>query len=361
MVQQLHALLPLPYYLASFSALDRYFRRPFGQNLYITVRGSLVDLARLHGELEYPGVEDWDAALPNGEGYIYYRCIEDSADFARFGFAVLDLLFDPRADTFYDRSDAYQLLRAPDLPVGSSDDPATFWEAAVLSARYGYSIEKLETPSPDALRAPPIDAQRRLLIDILCGSYAWKGLRPLMNHGAVEALWPELQPMNGTVHSKEEHPEGNVWQHSLETLRYRKANDLTLTMALLLHDAGKPYARKTRERAFDRHAEIGARTAVSLLRRLKFSQQFIDDVAWLVRNHMLPGNLHRLPTYRSEKAMASPLFPLLLELYRCDLSSTYRGPDGYYRACKVYRSFLKHQSNPFRAADGKKLLKLYVE
>jgi poly(A) polymerase len=59
--------------------------------------------------------------------------------------------------------------------------------------------------------------------------------------------------------------------------------------------------------------------------------------------------------------MRSRLFPILLELYRCDLSSTFRGPDGYYRACRIYRSFLKNVSNPFRDAAGKKLVKLYVD
>lgn len=359
-MQQLQAL-PLPYYLSSFSALDRYFRRPFGENVYVTVRGTLVDLARVVGELQFPGVEVWDAAVPNGEGCVYYRCIEDSSEFASFSFDVLDVLFDPRADKFLDRAEAYYKLRGASLQASASDDPEAFWQAAVLGARYGYEIEGVVRRSHDQLAALSVDAQRRLLIDILCGSYAWKGLRMLMEHGAVEALWPELRPMNGTIHSKEEHPEGNVWQHSLETLRYRKVPDLRLTMALWLHDCGKPYAEKTRERAFDKHAEIGTRTAVRLLRRLRFSDSFIDDASWLIRNHMLPGNLHRLPTYRSEKAMASPLFPLLLELYRCDLSSTYRGPEGYYRACKVYRSFLKHRANPFRAADGRKLLRLYVE
>jgi poly(A) polymerase len=76
---------------------------------------------------------------------------------------------------------------------------------------------------------------------------------------------------------------------------------------------------------------------------------------------MLPPFIAKLATYRTEHVMSSPLFPLLLELYRCDVSATYRGPDGYYEACKVYRRFLRNKSNPFRNADGKKLLRLYVE
>ena len=59
--------------------------------------------------------------------------------------------------------------------------------------------------------------------------------------------------------------------------------------------------------------------------------------------------------------MADPLFPVLLELYRCDLESTFRGPNPYYRACKIYRSYLKNSANPYRSAEGKKLVRLYVD
>jgi poly(A) polymerase len=59
--------------------------------------------------------------------------------------------------------------------------------------------------------------------------------------------------------------------------------------------------------------------------------------------------------------MAHPLFPVLLELYRCDLESSYRGPSAYYKACRIYRSYLKNSNNPYRGADGKKLVRLYVD
>ena len=101
--------------------------------------------------------------------------------------------------------------------------------------------------------------------------------------------------------------------------------------------------------------------AARLLRRLGFGEGLVDDVHWLVSKHMFPGALHLLPTFRIERLMDDDRFPTLLELYRCDLESTYRGPDGYYRACRIYRSFLKHESNPFRDAEGKKVVQRYVE
>ncbi len=351
--------LKSPWYLASFSALDRYFRKPTGENVYVLVRGGIVDLAREVDDLTYPGLTRWDACLPNGEGAIHFRCVDDDEPMPRFSFGALDFLFDPRADVFLDRADAYQELRSGLASAQQTGEQDSLYDAAVLAARYGLVVPEPESPEHVAEIPPAL--QRRLFIDLITGDHGEQGLALLMRSGALARLWPELEPMNDTGHSKEHHPEGNVWEHTLETLRYRKTSDLTLAAALLLHDSGKPYSERTRERAFDKHAEIGARTAARLLRRMGFSAGFVSDVEWLIRNHMLPGALHRLPTYRSERAMASPLFPLLLELYRCDLCSTYRGPEGYHRACAVYRTFLKNRANPFRSADGKKLLRLYVE
>jgi poly(A) polymerase len=58
--------------------------------------------------------------------------------------------------------------------------------------------------------------------------------------------------------------------------------------------------------------------------------------------------------------MSSALFPLLLEVYRCDLSSTFRGPENYYDACTVYRRFLKSQRGRLDLPN-QKLVKMYTE
>ncbi|MBU8913888.1 MAG: HD domain-containing protein, partial [Spirochaetales bacterium] len=161
--------------------------------------------------------------------------------------------------------------------------------------------------------------------------------------------------------SKEHHPEGDVWSHSLEAFRYRRSRDMVLTLALLLHDSGKPHATPAAGRKFDGHAEIGATLATRFLRRLEFGESVVEGVRWLIHKHMFPGALHLLPTFRTERLMADPLFPVLLELFRCDLESAYRGPSSYYRACKIYRSYLKNSSNPYRTAEGKKLVRMYVD
>jgi poly(A) polymerase len=351
------------YYLSSFSALDRYFRHQQGDNLYVAFEGSLIDLAKVLGELEYPGLENWDAATSHGEGFVYFRCLEDEHPQRRMSHLILDFLYNPERRSFIDPNDAYRELRSSTVPSSQADADAleVVLDAAVLAARYGYRFTPDNLPELGRLPAVPEAIQRRLLIDLLGARDPGRGFQLLHDVGFVHQVWPELARMDTTSHSKEHHPEGNVWEHSLQTLRYRKAPDLLLSLGLLFHDSGKPLARRTRDRVFDGHAELGARVARDFLSRLAFSQQFIADVAWLVESHMFPGALQRLPSHRTEKLMGSRLFPILLELYRCDLSSTFRGPDGYYQACRIYRSFLKNVSNPFRDAAGKKLVRLYVE
>jgi poly(A) polymerase len=159
-------------------------------------------------------------------------------------------------------------------------------------------------------------------------------------------------------HSKEFHPEGNVWNHTLETFRHRKQSsgggyDLRLGLGLLLHDAGKPLAASSGSRRFDGHAELGARTARHFLKRLEFAPPLVEDIFYLVKNHMLPAALKRLPLARTREIMESPLFPTLMELYRCDESSSFKGLDGYYENSAAYQSFLRNVRNPYRSPEGK--------
>ena len=83
------------------------------------------------------------------------------------------------------------------------------------------------------------------------------------------------------------------------------------------------------------------------MRRLGYEESLVAEVCYLIRYHMMPAALARLPLYRTERLMGSPLFPDLLELYRADLVSTFRKPTGYYEACRIYKRFLKNQNNPY--------------
>jgi poly(A) polymerase len=246
-------------------------------------------------------------------------------------------------------------------------------DAAVILARYGDSeaagcpppnpaelLRLLDTLAPGSLPGP--EAQRLLLTALLVSSRPDRGLELLQAAGFIRELWPELALLDNVDHSKEFHPEGNVCTHTLVTFRYRKpmghnqgAYDFRLSLGLLLHDAGKPLAARSGGNRFDGHAELGARVARKFLERLGYDPSLIGDIHYLVRNHMLPAALPRLPLTRTQEILESPLFPTLLELYRCDESSSFRGPEGYYESSAAYQTYLRNRRNPYRFADGKKM------
>jgi poly(A) polymerase len=364
-------------YEASFTALDRYLGHDPGPIRFVLAVAGLQDLAKALDGIRFPGLPFADAALdlePEGSldadrkkpSVVYFRCADSAASAEGAAFTQLDLLRDPRRDVFLDPKDIYGDLRsasaqrsAAALADRDSADRELF-EAAVLLAREPYELASGdETPRPPG--DYPIEAQRALLTLALTGPSPWRGLELLRKSGFIETYWPELARLSGTGQSKEFHPEGDAWDHTLETFRYRKLPSLGLSLALLLHDAGKPRAEKAEGRQFDRHAEIGRSVAERFLARLGFPPALIGDVSFLVRYHMMPAALGRMPMNRLDGVIDDPRFPVLLEVYKCDELSTFRGPDGYYEACAAYKAWLRNSRNPWRGADGKKLARLYLE
>jgi poly(A) polymerase len=339
----------IPFLYCSYSSLDRFFRVKEGGSTFLATDSSIVSLAKAFDELRFPGSPLEDAEVKTDGARLVFRCVDSLSLPPRGPFTVMSLLYDAERDTFIDRFGVYPDLRSERLASLPGQYPPWLGlcEAAKLVSRYHYGADGLahEWNGGDAL--PPVPYQKALLVSLLLARHSEKGLSLLERAGILEEIWPELAAMTRVSHGKDYHPEGNVWEHTLEALKYRKRTDLTLSLALLLHDSGKPAAEGSGEKRFDGHADMGALVAARFLRRLGFSEKTIEDVVFLVSHHMMPPALKKLPPYRTEKVLASPLFPLLLELYRADMSSSYIDEEGYYEACRIYKGFLKDRANPY--------------
>ena len=356
--------------LRGYSALDLYFRLPALPFFWIETNADIAVLARYIDNLRFPGVDIADAAVETSGGTCYFRCL-DSNEQGKASFSILSLTYDWQTKRFQDPLGVYPLLRelhhskfetvsncAVQLYTGSN---RIVMEAALLLARYGFYSEMFAA-SKEHCPPPGPEAQRVFLSCLLLSARPELGLELLKKSGFLKEFWPELASLNDVDHSKEFHPEGNVWNHTLETFRYRKPAapgfDLRLSLALLLHDAGKPISASFASHRFEGHAELGALAAARFLERLEFEPSLIQDIFYLVKNHMLPAALKRLPLTKTAEIMASPLFPTLMELYRCDESSSFKGLDGYYENSAAYQTYLKNVKNPYRSRDGKKIKSL---
>ncbi|MCL2094006.1 MAG: HD domain-containing protein [Treponema sp.] len=368
--------------LSGFSAIDHYLGLAVLPSFTVETGADIAILAAHAENLRFPGPDLADGAADSEGGTCYFRCIDEGEEEA-YSFPLLSFSFDWKTKRFQDPLDQYPLLRE----LRKKDQETPSWErgllqpsipasvgryryimdGALLLARYDFGpwekisrtlIQTLDSLHPELPPGP--EMQRRLLSCLLVSPFPDRGLEFLKSSGFLADFWPELACLDEVDHSKEYHPEGNVWNHTLETFQHRKTAaggvyDLTLSLGLLLHDMGKPISAAHGNRRFDGHAEIGAQGALRFLEHLGFEPPLIRDIHYLVKNHMLPAALKRLPITKTKEIMASPMFPTLMELYRCDESSSFKGLDGYYENSAAYQSYLRNSRNPYRSADGKKI------
>jgi len=377
--------------LRTFSAIDKYLRMPALPYIWAETSANIAVLAKFIENLRFPGMEIADGAVDLSDATLYFRCTDGSEQNSR-SFPLLSLLYDWQSGHFQDPLGIYPLIRrlhttledaslAESAAAANTDRYRLIMDSSLFLARYPIEtgtrrqqeafFEAIEScgaglqPGNYDARLRPMgvrpcpEKQRAFLSCLLVSPWPHRGFHVLKRTGFLEEFWPELSGLDNVDHSKEFHPEGNVWNHTMETFRHRKALgsgafDLRLSLGLLLHDAGKPIAASSGSRRFDGHAELGAAAASRFLERLGFGPSLSEDVFYLVKNHMLPAALKRLPVAKTRKIMTSPVFPTLMELYRCDESSSFKGLDDFYENSAAYQNYLKNLRNPYRSDDGKK-------
>jgi tRNA nucleotidyltransferase (CCA-adding enzyme) len=140
-------------------------------------------------------------------------------------------------------------------------------------------------------------------------------------------LYPELARLVGFEQDPVWHPEGSVWEHTLQTVRQavliaRRDNLSTedrgiLVLAALLHDVGKPYTTQTREDGriiSPGHAEVGEWIASTFLNSIGCPPAIANRVCTLVREHMSHLSM---PNVRSVRRLARRISPVtVFELAR---------------------------------------------
>lgn len=113
----------------------------------------------------------------------------------------------------------------------------------------------------------------------------------------IMAMIPELVNEIG-FDQNHPHHHLDVWQHTLLALDNLETDDLETNMAMLLHDIGKPFCYQDDEvRHFKGHDIVSAKMARNILTRLRFDENFISNVYYLIRYHdttIDPNNINKL-------------------------------------------------------------------
>ncbi len=229
---------------------------------------------------------------------------------SRRDFTINAIGWDPLTDTYLDPFDgrgdlARRVLRMVDART-FADDSLRVLRALQFAARFECSLDQTTAEVCRGIVLDDLPAERiRGEVEklLLLAARPSVGLALAGTLGVLAQLWPELVPLASCPQDAEWHPEGDVWTHTLMVVDQAAARrdglspaeQLTLMLAALLHDVGKPLTTavidgRVRSPA---HESAGLAPATRMLDRLQVHTMDGYDVRGqvlaFVQYHMIPG------------------------------------------------------------------------
>ncbi|MBR4522936.1 MAG: CCA tRNA nucleotidyltransferase [Kiritimatiellae bacterium] len=221
---------------------------------------------------------------------------------ARRDFTVNAIYQDPLTGEYLDPYGGIADLRAKVLKNVSghfAEDPLRVLRGMQFIARFELEpakelVEICRRMTPEGLpRERLFDEWQKLLLQ---GRKISRGLEFLRATGWVR-YYPELAKCIGCEQDPAWHPEGDVWNHTLECLDRMEKGDIVVALAVLCHDFGKPYCTKFdpeagRIRSLG-HDVLGVKHTLNFLKRLTREERLLKEVPPLVQFHMAPYSYYR--------------------------------------------------------------------
>ena len=228
------------------------------------------------------------------------------ADLARRDFTINAMALELTTDqpTFIDLFNGVtdlqnKLIKTPGKPEDSfTDDPLRMMRAARFISQLNFEVDPaIITAIKDmSARLEIISAERIRdeFTKIILSPSPRIGITLLVETGLANYFLPEVPKLKLEI--DEHHHHKDVYEHSLTVLEKAigleqrlGGPNLTLRLAALLHDIGKP---KTKQLipgggvSFHHHEVVGARMCKERLKKLRFDNQLVNDVSKLTFLHL---------------------------------------------------------------------------
>jgi poly(A) polymerase/tRNA nucleotidyltransferase (CCA-adding enzyme) len=164
--------------------------------------------------------------------------------------------------------------------------------AVRFACAFDFEIEKetLEAMKKNAgwLQAIAKERIKDELVKIIMSERPAEGIELLREAGLLKFVIPELEKGVGVTQNR--HHIYTVYEHCLYSLKFaaEKKFNLEVRLAALLHDIAKPEAKAGEgpDSTFYNHDFLSAKFAARILERLRFSNEQIEKICLLIRNHM---------------------------------------------------------------------------
>ncbi len=185
-----------------------------------------------------------------------------------------------------------RVLRTPvEAAVSFADDPLRMVRlarfAAVLDAEADTAACAAAQAMADRLDSVSRERIRDELNRLVCAPAVARGLDLLCDSGLADRFLPELPALR--MEHDPLHHHKDVYAHTLAVVQRCDPDDLTLRLAALLHDIGKPATRQFHpggKVTFHGHDHVGARMARRRLEELRYPKARVNDVCDLIHRHL---------------------------------------------------------------------------
>ena len=186
-----------------------------------------------------------------------------------------------------------RLLRATGDPMDRlKEDPLRLMRMLRLGPAQDFEVESnllaAARKCAALIKAISVERVKSELEKILTSPCPAAAMRMMTETGLMAQIIPELLPSLGfeqnRFHSQD------VFEHTLSVIEACPP-DCELRLAALFHDAGKPATLSVDDegqRHFYEHEVLSNKICRSVMRRLRFSNDQINEVSALVRHHMRP-------------------------------------------------------------------------
>jgi tRNA nucleotidyltransferase/poly(A) polymerase len=217
-------------------------------------------------------------------------------------------------------------------PSSFPDDPLRMLRGIQFAARFNLAIESVtlaamiehaplvKTISPERIA----EEFNKLLLKAQKPSI---GFRLMNQTGLLPHILPELAQTVDVAQPGGYHL-WDVFEHTLQVIDHAPPK-LIVRLAALFHDCGKPITRVLTDTGatFYGHDHVSRKMAEEALKRLRYSNDIIDQVCLLVRRHMFSEAAGEKGIRRLMNKTGSELIFDLIELRRADTLAQGMGQD----------------------------------
>jgi tRNA nucleotidyltransferase (CCA-adding enzyme) len=195
-----------------------------------------------------------------------------------------------------------QILRTPD-PQFIEQDPLRLFRVMQFIGRFTMKPDKELNNICEKMDITSVSVERieqEFYKLFLKSKRPSLGIRWLDEIGRLKEIMPELAATKTIAQELQWHPEGDVFEHSMQSvdaaaqMDYETAwNKLVLVYAALCHDLGKVSTTEIRNGKIisHGHAEEGMHLTKKMLKRVCRNKMLIETICKLVRYHMQPVQL----------------------------------------------------------------------